>query len=229
MTLFYSPSTRGFYDDAVHAAAHIPADAQAVEPARHAELLDAQASEAPVSIVPRETGTPVMSRQRSLTDAERRARLHAILDGETADGALMFLPSEAVYAELHANFLNVVEESYRRRVWIVSPTTLMATLNTVRAVLKDSRMREQAHVIQAEVQKMMEDVGRLDDRVGKLQTHFDQATKDIRDIRISADKITKRGDKIEDLQLSDDSPAEDLAPAQAPAQPTLRVLGSEDQ
>ncbi len=152
-----------------------------------------------------------------------------IVPGETAESALMFLPSEAVYAELHANFLNVVEESYRRRVWIVSPTTLMATLNTVRAVLKDSRMREQAHVIQAEVQKMMEDVGRLDDRVGKLQTHFDQATKDIRDIRISADKITKRGDKIEDLQLSDDSPAEDLAPAQAPAQPTLRVLGSEDQ
>ena len=103
------------------------------------------------------------------------------------------------------------------------------TLNTVRAILKDSRMREQAHVIQVEVQKMMEDVGRLDDRVGKLQTHFDQATKDIRDIRISADKISKRGDKIEDLQLSDDSPAEDLAPAQAPAQPTLRVLGSEDQ
>lgn len=151
-----------------------------------------------------------------------------IVPGETAESALMFLPSEAVYAELHANFLNVVEESYRRRVWIVSPTTLMATLNTVRAVLKDSRMREQAHVIQAEVQKMMEDVGRLDDRVGKLQTHFDQATKDIRDIRISADKITKRGDKIEDLQLSDDSPAEDLAPAQTPAQPSLRVLGSED-
>ena len=83
--------------------------------------------------------------------------------------------------------------------------------------------------IQAEVLRLMEDVTRLDDRVRKLQTHFDQATKDIRDIRISADKITKRGDKIEDLQLSDDSPAEDLAPAQAPAQPTLRVLGSEDQ
>ena len=149
-----------------------------------------------------------------------------IVPGETAESALMFLPSEAVYAELHANFLNVVEESYRRRVWIVSPTTLMATLNTVRAVLKDSRMREQAHVIQAEVQKMMEDVGRLDDRVGKLQTHFDQATKDIRDIRISADKISKRGDKIEDLQLSDDSPAEDLAPAQS--QPNLRLMGSED-
>lgn len=148
-----------------------------------------------------------------------------IVPGETAESALMFLPSEAVYAELHANFLNVVEESYRRRVWIVSPTTLMATLNTVRAILKDSRMREQAHVIQAEVQKMMEDVGRLDDRVGKLQTHFDQATKDIRDIRISTDKVTKRGEKIEDLQLSDESPAEDLPPS---AQPNLRVLGGED-
>ena len=86
MTLFYSPSTRGFYDDAVHAAAHIPADAQAVEPARHAELLDAQASEAPVSIVPRETGTPVMSRQRSLTDAERRARqLHVAAVARAAE------------------------------------------------------------------------------------------------------------------------------------------------
>tara|TARA_R110000772_G_scaffold215694_2_gene326231 strand:+ start:72908 stop:74029 length:1122 start_codon:yes stop_codon:yes gene_type:complete len=148
-----------------------------------------------------------------------------IVPGETAESALMFLPSEAVYAELHANFVNVVEESYRRRVWIVSPTTLMATLNTVRAILKDSRMREQAHVIQAEVQKMMEDVGRLDDRVGKLQTHFDQATKDIRDIRVSTDKITKRGEKIEDLQLADETPAEDLPPA---ATPNLRVLGRDD-
>ncbi|MGY9107352.1 MAG: DNA recombination protein RmuC, partial [Alphaproteobacteria bacterium] len=91
-----------------------------------------------------------------------------ILPGETAESALMFLPSEAVYAELHANFRNVIEESFRRRVWIVSPTTLMATLNTVRAVLKDARMREQAGVIQTEVQKMMEDVGRLDGRVDKL-------------------------------------------------------------
>ena len=148
-----------------------------------------------------------------------------IVPGETAESALMFLPSEAVYAELHANFVNVVEESYRRRVWIVSPTTLMATLNTVRAILKDSRMREQAHVIQAEVQKMMEDVGRLDDRVGKLQTHFDQATKDIRDIRVSTDKITKRGEKIDDLQLADETPAKDLPPATAP---NLRVLGRDD-
>jgi len=149
-----------------------------------------------------------------------------IVPGETAESALMFLPSEAVYAELHANFVNVVEESYRRRVWIVSPTTLMATLNTVRAILKDSRMREQAHVIQAEVQKMMEDVGRLDKRVGNLQSHFDLAVKDIGEIRTSTDKITRRGEKIEDLQLADETPAEDLPPATV--QPSLRVLGRDD-
>lgn len=84
MTLFFSPSTGGFYDDAVHAPARIPGDALPVDPARHAELLEAQASEAPVAIVPSETGTPVMSRQRTLTVTERRARLHAILVNETA-------------------------------------------------------------------------------------------------------------------------------------------------
>ena len=89
----------------------------------------------------------------------------------------MFLPREAVYAELHANFRDVVEESYRARVWIVSPTTLMATLNTVRAILKDVRMREQAGVIQAEMRKLLEDVRRLDDRVGKLQRHFDRPAR----------------------------------------------------
>lgn len=144
-----------------------------------------------------------------------------IVAGETAESALMFLPSEAVYAELHANFRNVVEDSYRARVWIVSPTTLMATLNTVRAVLKDVRMREQAGVIQTEVQKMMLDVNRLDERVDKLQKHFQLADKDIRDIRTSADKITKRGERIEDLQLED---SEEVAAELPPlAQPRLVV------
>jgi len=138
-----------------------------------------------------------------------------ILPGETSESALMFLPSEAVYAELHANFRNVVEEGFRRRVWIVSPTTLMATLNTVRAILRDVHMREQADVIQTEVRKMLEDVGRLDDRVDKLQTHFDHAHRDIRDIRISTDKITKRGANIDALQLGEGtvSPDKLLAPA----------------
>ena len=126
-----------------------------------------------------------------------------IVPGETAESALMFLPREAVYAELHANFRAVVEESYRARVWIVSPTTLMATLNTVRAILKDVRMREQAGVIQAEMRKLLDDVRRLDDRVGKLQRHFDQASEDIRKIRISTEKVTRGAERIESLQLED--------------------------
>lgn len=146
-----------------------------------------------------------------------------IVPGATADSALMFLPSEAIYAELHANHRNIVEESFRRRVWIVSPTTLMATLNTVRAVLKDARMKEQAGLIQAEVHKLMDDMGRLDERVGKLRTHFDQASRDIGQIETSAKKIAARGDKIEAIELGDDdgSPAGDLEPPapDAPADP----------
>lgn len=135
-----------------------------------------------------------------------------VVPGETAESALMFVPSEAIYAELHANHPDVVDKSFRARVWIVSPTTLMATLNTVRAVLKDVRMREQASVIQIEVQKMMEDVGRLDQRVDNLQRHFGLAERDLRDIRTSAERIAKRGERIEAVQLSDDAIAVPLVP-----------------
>jgi len=135
-----------------------------------------------------------------------------VIPGETAESALMFLPSEAVYAELHASFRNVVEESFKRRVWIVSPTTLMATLNTVRAVLKDAQMREQAGLIQKEVEMMMTDVSRLNGRVDNLQKHFDQATRDIEQIQTSADKVLKRGEKIRNVELEEDSPAEALEP-----------------
>jgi DNA recombination protein RmuC len=126
-----------------------------------------------------------------------------ILPGETADAALMFLPSEAVYAELHANFSAVVEEGFRARVFIVSPTTLWATLNTVRAILKDVRMKEQAGLIQKEVHILLGDVARIDDRVGKLQSHFDLAVKDMRLIRTSTDKVSKRAERIESVQLED--------------------------
>lgn len=95
----------------------------------------------------------------------------------------MFLPSEAVYAELHANFADVVACSYRARVWIVSPTTLMATLNTVRAVLKDVRMREEAGVIRREVGLLTEDVCRLNERVDSLFRHFEQAGKILMTLR----------------------------------------------
>ena len=127
-----------------------------------------------------------------------------IIPGETAESALMFLPSESIYAELHSNFTDVVEVSYRSKVWIVSPTTLMATLNTVRAVLKDARMREMAGVIQKEVGSLTEDISRLDDRIESLSKHFDMASRDIGDIKVSSGKISHRIDRIEDIQLGND-------------------------
>jgi len=130
-----------------------------------------------------------------------------ILPGETAESALMFLPSEAIYAELHANFPAVVEESYKARVWIVSPTTMMATLNTVRAVLKDVRMREQAGEIQKAVGLMLGDVRRLDDRVENLKKHFAQTEKDLREVDISASQITRRGERIQEIELGEDRQA----------------------
>jgi len=136
-----------------------------------------------------------------------------IVPGETADSALMFLPSEAVYAELHAAFPALVEESFRARVWIVSPTTLMATLTTVRAVLKDVHLREQAHIIQGELRRLLDDVARLDERAGKLQRHFEQATDDLRQIRISTEKVGKRAERIEELQVGHDR--SDAAPGGA--------------
>lgn len=129
-----------------------------------------------------------------------------IISGETAESALMFLPSEAVYAELHANFTDVVEASYRAKVWIVSPTTLMATLNTVRAVLKDAKMREQAGVIQKEVGTLIEDITRLDSRIDSLSKHFKMANEDVDGIKISSAKIGRRIQKIEALELGEEAP-----------------------
>mgnify|MGYP002725706309 CR=1 FL=1 len=166
--------------------------------------------------------------EREFRDAVRKHVIDIaeryIIAGETAESALMFLPSEAVYAELHANFRNVVEESFKRRVWIVSPTTLMATLNTVRAILKDARMREQAGVIQEEVIKLLEDVGRLDKRVANLQGHFELASKDIHEIRVSSDKVSKRGEKIDNLQFDDETPVDDLEDPGEPPRPQLKEV-----
>lgn len=141
-----------------------------------------------------------------------------ILEGETAESALLFLPSEAVYAELHANFPAILEKSYKARVWIVSPTTLMATLNTVRAVLKDSQMRAQAGVIQKEVGVLLKDVERLDDRVGNLGKHFQQASKDIELIETSSRKISSRAEKIEELQLGEEESELLAGPPEQPRQ-----------
>ncbi len=156
--------------------------------------------------------------QAQMTEAARmmraavRAHIKAIseryiVEGETADGALMFLPSEAVYAELHANFPEVVREGFAARVWIVSPTTCMATLNTMRAILKDARMREQAGAIRKELGLLHKDVDRLGDRVVNLDRHFGQAAKDIAEIKISADKAGRRAQRLDNFdfeELQDD-------------------------
>ncbi len=134
-----------------------------------------------------------------------------IVCDETAESALMFLPSEAIYAELHANFTDVVEFSYRSKVWIVSPTTLMATLNTIRAVLKDAKMREQAGVIQKEIISLTEDIGRLDNRIDKLTQHFKMANEDVEGIKISSNKISKKIEKIENIQLGESSGYPEIA------------------
>ena len=126
-----------------------------------------------------------------------------VVPGETAEAALMFVPSEAVYAEIHDSIPEVAQRAWTSRVYIVSPTTLWAVLNTLRAILKDTRLKEQAHLIQAEVRKLLDDVERLDERVGKLAQHFTQASEDIRQIRISTDKVTKRGQRIDELELEE--------------------------
>jgi len=134
-----------------------------------------------------------------------------LIFGETHDIALLFLPSEAIYAELHANFPKVIEKSFAQKVMIVSPTTFMATLHTMRAVMKDAAMREQAHIIQREVGMMAKDVTLLDDRVAKLQSHFNQSTEDMRKIRISTEKISKRADKIESLEVDEPQPESNVS------------------
>ncbi len=134
-----------------------------------------------------------------------------IIEGETAEGALMFVPSEAVYSELHARFPDVVREGFDARVWLVSPTTCMATLNTLRAVLKDVRMREQAGVIRKELALLHKDVERLSARVGNLDRHFGQAAKDVADIKISAEKASRRAQRMDAFDF-EDATAPETAP-----------------
>ena len=146
-----------------------------------------------------------------------------IIEGETAESALLFLPSEAVYAELHANFADVVRAGFAARVWIVSPTTAMATLNTMRAVMKDARMRVEAHRIRRELGLLTKDVGRLLERVSNLDRHFDQAHEDIRSIKVSAEKAGNRAERLEAFDF-DEAPA--AIPSQAVA--SMPVLIGED-
>src|SRR4051794_574505 len=126
-----------------------------------------------------------------------------LLPGETQDLALMFVPSESVYAELYDGFDDVIQKAYRAQVVLVSPSLLMLAIQVMKQIQKDARMREAAHEIRTEVGYLMDDLGRLHERVLNLQKHFGQANKDIAEIVTSAEKVAKRGGRIESLEFGE--------------------------
>ncbi len=134
-----------------------------------------------------------------------------LISGETHETAIMFVPAESIYADLHEKFEDVVQKAHRARVIIASPNVLMLLVQTMQAIVRDSAMREQSQLIKVEVTKLLEDVGRLRDRVGDLQRHFGQANDDLEKLSVSAGKITSRGLKIESLEL-DQAPVEAARP-----------------
>jgi DNA recombination protein RmuC len=134
-----------------------------------------------------------------------------IIPEVTSDGAVMFIPAEAVFAEIHAHHSDIVDYAMQRRVWIVSPTTLMAVLNTARAVMKDVETRKQVHIIKDELGKLGKDFGRFDERMKKLAEHIRQANKDVDDVQISSRKITEQFAKIERVELDTPQALEDKA------------------
>ena len=125
-----------------------------------------------------------------------------IISNVTSDGAVMFIPAEAVFAELHAYHADVIEYAMNKRVWVVSPTTLMAVLNTARAVLKDVETRKQVHVIKEELSKLSKDFGRFDVRMKKLADNIRQAHENAQEVHISSQKITNRFAQIERVELA---------------------------
>ncbi len=131
-----------------------------------------------------------------------------IIPGETSDGAVMFIPAEAVFAEIHAHYYELVEEAQRLKVWMVSPTTLMAVLTTARAVLKDSATRKQVHIIQEHLVSLSKDFDRFQLRMNNLSKHIQQANKDVEAVNTSARKISSRFEKIEKVELLEDEPVE---------------------
>ena len=136
-----------------------------------------------------------------------------LVPGETQDVALMFVPSESVFADLHDGFDDMVQKAYRARVMLVSPALLMLAIQVVQQIQKDARMREAADQIHAEVGHLMDDLKRLHERVLKLQQHFGQANEDVRQILISAEKVEKRGTRIREVDFDDAVPTDNVIPA----------------
>jgi DNA recombination protein RmuC len=164
-----------------------------------------------------------VQQQTALRDLGSAVRKHIkdisekyIIEGETADGAIMFLPSEAVYAELHARLPEVIRGGFDARVWIVSPTTCMATLNTMRAILKDARMREQAGEIRKALRLLHRDVEIIGEKAGKLETHLRQAGEDVSGVLTAATRAGKRADRLDNFDF------EELAPD--PESPVVAMI-----
>ena len=126
-----------------------------------------------------------------------------MIDNETADGAIMFIPAEAIFAEIHGHQSDLVDYANKKRVWLASPTTLMAILTTARSVLKDEATRQQVHIIQAHLSDLAQDFNRFKGRFANLAKHIDQAAVDVKQIHTSADKITNRFEKIERVELDE--------------------------
>ncbi len=139
-----------------------------------------------------------------------------LLPGETHETGIMFVPSESIYADLQEYFDDVVQKAHRARVIIASPNVLMLLVQTLQTIVKDVAMRDQAHVIKQEVSRLLEDVGRLQERTQDLRRHFDMANSDLEKLGISADRITKRAGKIEAMDMEDDKPK-----LEAPQRPRL--------
>ncbi len=131
-----------------------------------------------------------------------------LIDNETADGAIMFIPAEAIFAEIHGHQSDLVDYANKKRVWLASPTTLMAILTTARSVLKDEATRTQVHIIQAHLSHLSQDFDRFKGRFANLAKHIDQAASDVKQIHTSADKISTRFEKIEQVELENDGYAE---------------------
>jgi DNA recombination protein RmuC len=147
-----------------------------------------------------------------------------LIPGETQDLALMFVPSESIYADLHDDFDDIVQKAFRSKVVIVSPSLLMLAIQVVQQIQRDARMREAADQIHAEVGHLMDDLKRLHERVAKLQQHFGQANEDVRQILISAEKIERRGTRIQEVEFEgEDRPAAEAVVIPAPMQRRLHA------
>ena len=133
--------------------------------------------------------------------------------GETQDLALLFVPAESIYADLQEHFDDLVQKAHRARVMVVSPSLLMLAIQVMQSIVRDQRMRAQAHLIQTEVRHLLSDVGRLRERVAKLEGHFRQAQEDVAQIATSSDKIAKRGERIDQLEFSEPQAAKAALPA----------------